>query len=80
MFLHAGALPQPEGLTATEAKATERDAAAKVLPRKRSAISGPRAAPRGEVRLSGGPSLGRGTAPGIEPALGPRRSPVPGKD
>lgn len=44
-------LQQPEDLTVTEAKATERDTVAKVFPRMRSAISAPRAASRSEVTL-----------------------------
>lgn len=51
-YLHAGILQQPEDLTVTEAKATERDTVANVFPRMRSAISCPRAASRSEVTLS----------------------------
>lgn len=57
-------LQQPEDLTVTEAKATERDTVAKVFPRMRSAISCPRAASRSEVTLSWGHS--------VRPPHGPR--------
>lgn len=58
-------MPQrPEDLTVTEAKATERDTVAKVLPKMRPAISVPRTASRGEVLSAWARSLRPPHSPG----------------
>lgn len=79
-FLHAGMLRQAEALTVTEAKATERDTAAKVFPRTHPAISAPRAASPSEVAYLGSQPppapQSRARAPGNLGALGPGRLPA----
>lgn len=64
-------LQEPEALTVTEAKATDRDTVAKVFPKRRPAIGARgRTASRGEVALSVGHSLRPPCRPGRRGAGG----------
>jgi hypothetical protein len=78
-YLYAGMPPQPEDLTVTAARATERDTAAKAFPRERPAIGVRRAASRSYSALGLGlrPPTARAAAAGIWRALGSAALPLP---